>query len=113
VVESVTTVSDGLANSLRCKYPGISISVFENGFEPADLCDLPIIGAFPADGKCRIAYLGTVYPQKSNPRPLFQAVSELAQDPDLSPLLANLEICFFGPDMGDVPQLINDYSSSR
>jgi glycosyltransferase involved in cell wall biosynthesis len=60
-----------------------------------------------------LAYLGYIYPKKRDPRPLFAAIRELANDMRYKALLGTLEVLFFGPEMGDVPDLIQQYQISE
>jgi len=91
----ITTVSEPLANTIRKKNINRKIEVIENGFDIEDLEGLPSEPIF-RDNKIRIVYTGTIYKGKQNPKLLFDAVSELAQNPEQKYLLNNLEILFIG-----------------
>ena len=108
-IDLTTTVSDGLATSLLSNYPKAQVRVIENGYEPADMQQLSTRSAFPQDNQFRLVYLGTIYPGKRDPSLLFQAIKEISQDDTQRHLLDRLEVLFYGPEMGDVPDLIARY----
>jgi glycosyltransferase involved in cell wall biosynthesis len=59
-VDRLTTVSPGLAEPLAAK-SGKPVEVIYNGYDPAAFAGLPPDPAFPADGRVRLVYTGTVY----------------------------------------------------
>jgi hypothetical protein len=91
----VSTVSEPLAGRLseRLRKP---VVVVENGFEP---CEGPggasPIPVFPADGKVRLVYTGSIYPGFRDPSPLFEAIACL-RDAGV-PVGRRLEVVFYGP----------------
>ena len=107
--DAITTVSAGLQATLQRRYPEAAIHVIENGYDPSNLATLSKEPFFPSDGIFRMAYLGYIYPGKRDPGPLFQTIKELAQDPCHRTLLDRLEVLFYGPEMGDVPKLVEAY----
>ncbi len=78
-VDLVVTVSQGLADKLKAK-TSKPVEIILNGFDPAAHVRLAPESAFPADGKRRIVYTGTLYPQGQNPRPFLEALSLLERD---------------------------------
>lgn len=96
--DCITTVSRPLAEKLETFHPGQKIAVIENGFDVEDLRNLPLENAFEGDGKYRIVYTGSIYPGKTNPTLLFQAMRQMAQNVDDRPLLDRLEVVFVGVD---------------
>jgi glycosyltransferase involved in cell wall biosynthesis len=111
-VDAVTTVSDGLADSLKTLYSNVPISIVENGHEPEYISMLPPEPFFSDHTKFRIVYLGVIYPGKRDPSPLFQAIRELADSPRHRGLLNRLEVLFYGPEMGDLERLVDKYNVS-
>jgi len=104
-VDLITTVSDGLADSLRTIHHNKRIEVIENGFNADDFPSLPQERIFPNDGKIRLVYTGTIHPHKQNPSPLFQAIAALAKDQPLP----QLELIFVGADLGGLSKLTEKY----
>jgi glycosyltransferase involved in cell wall biosynthesis len=58
--DQLVTVSPGLADRLRSK-SGKPVEVIYNGYDPEALAGLDPERAFPADGRVRLVYTGTVY----------------------------------------------------
>jgi len=80
--DMLATVSEPLADELRHRYPGLPVSVIENGFDPEEFPDWrarirtpPAVG-----GTLRICYAGTLYPGRRDPTPLFEAVNRLIDE---------------------------------
>lgn len=77
-VDAVTTVSEGLAATLRAKTTA-PVEVIYNGFDADEVCD-----ATPSDdGVLRIVYTGTLYHETDtgqNPAPLFEALQRIDDD---------------------------------
>lgn len=111
--DAVTTVSEGLARSLKTRYPGANVHVVANGYEPADIMQLPSCCYFDDPNKFRLVYLGTVYEGKQNPVPLFKAISELSQSKTHAALLDLLEVKFYGPRLDHLTKLIARYDVSK
>ncbi|MBO0698516.1 MAG: glycosyltransferase [Zavarzinella sp.] len=59
-VDRLVTVSPGLAERLAAK-AGKPVEVIYNGYDPPDFAGLPPEPIFPADGRVRLVYTGTVY----------------------------------------------------
>lgn len=59
-VDRLVTVSPGLAERLAAK-AGKPVEVIYNGYDPSDFAGLPPEPIFPADGRVRLVYTGTVY----------------------------------------------------
>lgn len=106
---TLTTVNHGMKQHILKRFPNSDIHIIESGYDPANRMPLPEDHAFPRDKKFRIAYLGSVYPDKQNPRSLFEAIKELSQIERYAHLLERLEVRFYGHRMGDVPALIEKY----
>ncbi|HKB02730.1 MAG TPA: glycosyltransferase [Gemmataceae bacterium] len=73
-VDRLVTVSPGLATRLAAK-AGKPVEVIYNGYDPADFAGLPPEPIFPADGRVRLVYTGTVYDRGQDLRALCAAVA--------------------------------------
>lgn len=98
----ITTVSDGLAQSLRTRFAA-PVHVIENGFDPDDVpAAAPM--AWP-DRKVRLLYTGTIYRGAQDPTPLFEAIQLVASD---DPGLAQrLEVLFYGWHLEPAREWVN------
>jgi glycosyltransferase involved in cell wall biosynthesis len=68
------TVSPRLADQLAAK-AGKPVEVIHNGYDPADFASLPPEPIFPADGRVRLVYTGTVYARGQDLGALCAAVA--------------------------------------
>jgi hypothetical protein len=109
----LTTVSTPLANTLATKYRPERVEVIENGFDSIDFKELPPESIFPADGRIRIVYTGTVYKGRQDPRQLFAAIARLAGTDSNASLLDRLEVIFCGTSTPDVMDAIEKYGVAR
>lgn len=107
--DSITTVSEPLANSLSLKLTSSHVHTIENGFDPSDLYSLDPTPIFPSDGMLRIVHTGSIYLNKRDPSPLFIAISEINQDPVNKHLLDKLEVLFVGSNQLNLRELIHHY----
>ncbi len=69
----LVTVTEGLADKLAAR-AGKPVTVIYNGYDSPALRPEP---AFPADGRVRLVYTGTLYPQGQDPTPLLRALQQL------------------------------------
>ncbi len=93
--------SDFWANRLE-SFHSIQTVTIPNGFDEEDYLE-----NVPLTTKFTITYTGKVYHQR-DPTPLFEAVAALKQEGSITP--DDLEICFFGSDIGDMlPPLVEKY----
>lgn len=74
----VTTVSEGLARTLR-RRTYARVEVVRNGFGAHDLDDLDGEPIFPDDDHVRLVYTGTLYPASQRPAPLLAALAGLRE----------------------------------
>jgi glycosyltransferase involved in cell wall biosynthesis len=74
VADRLVTVSPGLARRLAMK-AGRPVDVIYNGYDPAAFRALASEPAFPADGRARLVYTGTVYDRGQDLQPLCAAVA--------------------------------------
>ena len=103
----ISTVSDPLKDVLQRKFPLVPVYTIENGFDPEAMpTDVPPYFA-NTQNKFRIVYTGSIYRNRRDPRPLFQAVQQLLHDGQISE--DNFEVLFYGSSMGDLPELIREF----
>lgn len=105
--DAITTVSHPLANRMQTKYPAIPVHVIENGFDPSLFDQVPSLPAFPNDGKIRIVYMGNIFEGRQDPGPLFKAIAELHQNPEMRKQLSQLEVLFTGQRVDRLQPLID------
>src|SRR5262249_14521593 len=67
-------VSPQLANRLSQKC-GKPVEVIYNGYDPASFASLPPDPAFPADGRIRLVYTGSVFERGQDINPICAAVA--------------------------------------
>lgn len=104
----ITTVSDGLTETMKQVYPKFPIKTIENGFEISDFQNLSSLPAFPKDEKIRFVHLGTIVKQV-NPEPLFKAIHELRHCPDMD----NAQFLFAGNTNELILELVQKYSVEK
>jgi len=109
----ITTVSQPLVELLQNKYKFKKISkvqCIENGF---DFEDLQKISQRPLwqDEKIRLVYTGTIYKNKQDPGPLFQAIKRILYSSNKN-LLSSLQLVFAGPNKTEIDLLAKNYSIS-
>ena len=76
----LTTVSDPWAEAYRQRFGKPAITVL-NGYDPKDYPDEPSPGA-RGDRFLRIGYTGSIYVERRDPTPLFQALQLMKATPD-------------------------------
>jgi glycosyltransferase involved in cell wall biosynthesis len=84
-IDRLVTVSPGLAHRLSAK-SGKSVQVIYNGYDPETFAGLSSTPAFPADGRLRLVYTGTVYDRGQDVDALCSAV---AAEPQASLVVAS------------------------
>jgi len=72
--DQIVTVSAGLADQLQVK-SGKPVEVTYNGYDPEAFAGLDPAPAFPADGRVRLVYTGTVYERGQDVSALCAAVA--------------------------------------
>ncbi|RTZ42385.1 hypothetical protein EKL30_11735 [Candidimonas sp. SYP-B2681] len=79
LADAIITVSKPLAVDLQSRYPALPVWVIENGFDPQEFPTwMESLSAAPQLADCiTICYAGTIYPNRRDPTPLFNAVNEL------------------------------------
>jgi glycosyltransferase involved in cell wall biosynthesis len=73
----ITTVSEEWAERFRTKTKA-PVAVVYNGYDGVGWSQVPPRRIFPDDGRVRLVYTGTLYPQGQDPTPFLQALSRLA-----------------------------------
>ena len=89
--DSLTTISEPLANKLKCLHPDRKIHVIPNGFDPTQLN--------PGESlpeKFTITYTGSIYKSRQDPDILFEAISVLLSEGSLE--AKNLSVEFYGKE---------------
>lgn len=77
--DMITTVSEGLATSLR-RRTRRPVEIIFNGFDEEALNAASPEPIFPNDGCVRIVYTGTLYPHGQDPQPLLRAMKSLQRE---------------------------------
>jgi hypothetical protein len=108
-VDLITTVSDPLKNELTRLLDKPALT-FENGFDPEEFI-FQGKSHFPKDDKVRIVYSGTIFPEKQDPSPLFDAIISLKGSNKLS--IKRLQVLFYGPKTPYLERLIKKYNLSE
>lgn len=104
----VTVISQPQADILSNKYINVNANVIFNGFDSDDLSLLPDRKYFD-DKKVTLLYAGTIYKDKRDPRPLFEAVNALKKNLINHELIDRLQIIFVGGSFLDLERLIDEY----
>ena len=108
--DAITTVSLPYAKPLIDKYGSGKVHIVENGFDKQDLANLPKIPIFFDDGKFRLVYTGSFYPQNQNVAPLFEAIKAIKDKYKTKHLIEKLEVVFVGPSSQPLNNLIKKYN---
>lgn len=89
----ITVVSAPFGREFRQLFGSNRVKVVPNGCDPSHFHHLKEGSPFPDDGKYRIVHTGSLYPNCSDPKPLFQAIHELKTS-----IGDQLEVHFVGPN---------------
>ena len=106
-VDALVTISQPLAEKLRELHKGKTVYVITNGFDPAEVNEPPA----NLTAKFTITYTGTIYPGKHDATKLFAALRNLISDGAINP--EEIEIRFYGPEMGWLDKEIEQYALSH
>jgi len=103
--DRLTTVSEPLRQTLHQRFKTPTFTV-ENGF---DVEDLPSDRPLPPSSQTptRLIYTGTIRAGSQVVQPLFKALAELCERQ--SHLEKQLQVICYGLELGEVPQLIEQY----
>jgi len=91
----LVTVSEPLAHMLKTKYRK-PVAVILNGFDPEDF---PPSITKNKDDLLRIVYTGSIYSNRQDPTPIFQALK------NLGPLANKIRVIFYGEKLGIIRKL--------
>jgi glycosyltransferase involved in cell wall biosynthesis len=105
--DTITTVSQPLADIFISKYGQEKVATVPNGFDPDDLRNIDANPAFQEDDKFRIVHTGSIYLGRRDPSPLFQAISELGHTHQEK--LKLFEVVFVGANQANLKTLIERY----
>jgi glycosyltransferase involved in cell wall biosynthesis len=103
----LSTVSFALTKKLEEKFPGKEVLVIENGFDKEIMKGANSDYFKDEPEKFRVVYTGSIYRNKRDPSPLFEAVKELEAEKKIDP--STLELRFYGASMGDLDELIEKH----
>lgn len=109
----ITTVSDPFKIQFEKKISGKTAVTIHNGFDPEDFKSIDPNFAFENHEKYRILHTGSLYLDRRDPTPLFQAIKELSDDPSTAQNLDRLEVLFVGLNHANLKQLILKYDVNR
>ena len=109
----ITTISKPFAEMMSKEFNHPNVHVIENGFDSEALNNLSKNSIFPEDGLFRIVYTGSIYKERQDPSPLFQAIQKIADDPQNSHWLNRLEVIFAGSNQADLQKLIEHYQVQK
>lgn len=88
------TVSEGLSQRLKEKYPSKKVLVIPNGFDPEEYEKASSSFFKSRPKKFRLVYTGTIYEGKHKVEPLFEALKEISDEDSL--FFEKFELLFFG-----------------
>ncbi|WP_158238480.1 glycosyltransferase [Pollutimonas subterranea] len=110
---AIITVSRPLAIDLQARHPELPVWVIENGFDPQEFPRwMQVVSAGPQlTGNITICYAGTIYPNRRDPTPLFNAVNELIDSGELSP--EKIKIEFYGQNEQELSEIIQRTRANR
>lgn len=104
----VTVISQPQVDILVDKYKNINVKVIFNGFDVDDSNSITDSKFFD-DEKVTLLYTGTIYKDKRDPEPLFEAVNAIRYNLTHCKLIDKLQIVFAGGSFLDLNGLINKY----
>lgn len=102
---SLVTVSPALAQTLESRYDK-PVFCIPNAFDAAEWINIP----FGRRRRCTILYAGQLYDGRRDPRPLFEAASQLIRSGDIRP--GDLEIAIYTTPQPWLEDLVRDYGLS-
>lgn len=113
LADALITVSRPLAADLQSRYPTLPVWVVENGFDPQEFpAWVQSISAGPQlGGNITICYAGTIYPNRRDPTPLFNAVNGLIDAGLISPNKVSIE--FYGQNTNELNEIIQRTHANR
>jgi len=92
-MDAATVATETIGRSLAPWLNGKEATLIENGYDE-ELFEEIDAGERPQDGRLRLVFAGTLYPQRDRPEPLFRALGEIiAGGTDLA---GRLEVVFDG-----------------
>jgi len=100
---ALTTVSEPLAELLRERFPGKSVTSIPNAFDEREWDNIP----FETEPKCTLMYAGQFYAGRRDPTLLLKAVASLLNNGRIQP--TQLAIDIYGDRAEWLTRLINEY----
>ncbi|MBX3423661.1 MAG: glycosyltransferase [Pirellulaceae bacterium] len=110
----LTTISPPLQSALQKMVPQLAVAVVFNGYDQVASAPHNSLNDRESENNdrlIRIVYTGTIYPQKRDPEPLFQALRALADQQQID--LQRFQLCFLGDKLAGLPQLLHQYQLSH
>ncbi|PLC52990.1 hypothetical protein CR155_14360 [Pollutimonas nitritireducens] len=110
---AIITVSKPLAIDLQARHPELPVWVIENGFDPQEFPRwMQAVSDGPQlTGNITICYAGTIYPNRRDPTPLFNAVNELIDSGQVSAEKITIE--FYGQNEKELAEIIQRTRANR
>lgn len=106
--DAITTVSNGLANSLRSLH-GKRTEVITNGYDASPEALTETLARKTLEkrlGPIRIVYTGMIYAGHQDPRPLFHSINQLIYDNKLS--AEDIRVDFYGGRQPSLDSMIEE-----
>lgn len=106
----LTTVSEPLRDALETRFKKKTLTI-ENGFDVSEIAEPISLNAANDKNKITLVYTGTVRRGQQCVIPLFEAIQAL----NLKSLAlhSQLEVLFYGRELGEIPELIDSYKLSQ
>lgn len=113
LADAIITVSRPLAADLQSRHPTLPVWVIENGFDPQEFPTwVQSVSAGPQlNDTITICYAGTIYPNRRDPTPLFNAVNDLIDAKLISPNKVSIE--FYGQNERELDEIIQRTRANR
>lgn len=113
LADGLVAVSAPHAQDLKSRYPDLPVWVVENGFDPDEFPEwISRVKLAPqlTDG-ITICYAGTIYPERRDPTPLFNALNELIDKGLIS--ASQISIEFYGHNQRELNEIIQRTDGNR
>ena len=106
----LTTVSEPLRDQLEVRFKKETLTI-ENGFDIEEINGRTEFNFPEKNNKLSLVYTGTVRTGKQCVLPLFQAIKKIQLK--YTNLDHDLEVLFYGRELGEIPALINEYGVDK
>ncbi len=111
--DMLVTVSKPLTEEMKKQYKNKQVVTIENGFDSEEFPNWKqnLKSTPKLNGKMRITYAGTIYPQKRDPSLLFEACNELIEEGVIKK--EQIMIDFYGNNIDELSQIIESNNFNR